>query len=88
MSSDFVSSSSFEDVISSITNGGLLGTSISTGSRSVKAGSLVSCVPLGGGLLMKPSMATSTNARWESQALIMYLDFWKQLGMGVEPKMT
>ena len=37
---------------------------------------------------MKPSMATSTRARRESRALITCLDIWKQLDMGVKPRIT
>ena len=40
-------------------------------------GSSNTCVPSGGGLPIKPSMATLTSARRESRALIMCLDVWK-----------
>lgn len=58
----------------------------SIGCGYLKVGSSIACVNFGRGLLIKPLMATSTRARWESQALITCLDVWKWLDMGVKPR--
>lgn len=88
MSSDFVSSPFSEDVIFFMIGCRFSSIGSSTGSGSLKVGSSTACVPSRKGLLIKPSMATSTSAMRESWVLIMCLDVWKWLDMGVKPKIT